>query len=168
MNWSIETSPLKLPNESVEINLRVPQEGWIAVCDGLEFIESLRIRDGPGAMLELSPMGVAIQYESIVIINTENVTLPLLRDWSGDAPSLDIWSVSAPDILNQNQSTLVTITSEKEEGLHNIFWISTTDEAVVLNLQLGALWEAVADENLCSWNRVDREPDSGGSLFHRT
>ena len=84
-------------------------------------------------MLELSPMGVAIQYESIVITNTENVTLPLLRDWSGDAPSLDIWSVSAPDILNQNQSTLVTITSEKEEGLHNIFWISTTDEAVVLN-----------------------------------
>ncbi len=133
LNWSIETSPLKLPNESVEINLRVPQEGWIAVCDGLEFIESLRIRDGPGAMLELSPMGVAIEYESIVIINAENVTLPLLRDWSGDAPSLDIWSVSAPDILNQNQSTLVTITSEKEEGLHNIFWISTTDEAVVLN-----------------------------------
>ena len=85
-------------------------------------------------MLEQSPMGVAIQYENIVIINSDNVTLPLLRDWSGDAPSLDIWKISAPDFLNQNQSTLVTITSEKEEGLHNIFWISTTDEALVLNL----------------------------------
>ena len=134
LNWSIETSPLKLPNDSVEINLRVPQKGWIAVCDGHEFIESLRIRDGPGAMLEQSPMGVAIQYENVSIINSDNVTLPLLRDWSGDAPSLDIWRISAPDFLNQNQSTLITITSEKEEGLHNIFWISTTDEALVLNL----------------------------------
>ena len=134
MNWSIETSPLKLPNDSVEINLRVPQKGWIAVCDGHEFIESLRIRDGPGAMLEQSPMGVAIQYENVSIINSDNVTLPLLRDWSGDAPSLDIWRISAPDFLNQNQSTLITITSEKEEGLHNIFWISTNDKALVLNL----------------------------------
>ena len=44
---------------------------------------------GQAPCWNMSPMGVAIQY-SIVIINSENVTLPLLRDWSGDAPSLDI------------------------------------------------------------------------------
>ena len=85
-------------------------------------------------MLEQSPMGVAIQYENISIINSDKCDIAALEGLVRRCSIIGHLENSAPDFLNQNQSTLVTITSEKEEGLHNIFWISTTDEALVLNL----------------------------------
>ena len=133
LNWSIETSPLLLPSEQVEINLRLPSDGWIAICDGHEFIESLRIRDGPGVMLSGTPLGLEITEATIGIINADNASIPLLRDWSGDAPSLDVWSISAPDSLVENETTTITVTPENGENSLGVFWISTTDEAVVLN-----------------------------------
>tara|TARA_Y100001978_G_scaffold202818_1_gene225284 strand:+ start:8312 stop:10723 length:2412 start_codon:yes stop_codon:yes gene_type:complete len=133
MDWNINTASLILPPNPGKINLTVPSGGWLTVCDGRIILESLRVRDGPDVQLSSSAMGISITEEKVVIANLGNQTVPLSRDWSGDAPSLDVWSVDAPDQLISNQTAELTVSFDGQEELSGFFWISTNQNSVILN-----------------------------------
>ena len=84
----------------ISVNLTIPSEGWVVVCEGREMIEVLRIKEGLDIQSSVSGMGILIDSETFSIENRENMTVTVgSREWSGDVPSLDVWYVEGPDSI---------------------------------------------------------------------
>jgi hypothetical protein len=134
IDWNLGTASLILSPNPISVNLTIPSEGWVVVCEGRELIEVLRIKEGLDIQSSVSGMGMAIDSETFSIENRENMTVTLSREWSGDVPSLDVWHVDGPDSIAANQSAEVTVTFDSGGGVLSSVWLTTDDNGAVLHL----------------------------------
>ena len=134
IDWNLGTASLTLSPNPISVNLTIPSEGWMVVCDGREMIEVLRIKEGLDIQSSDSGMGIAIDSETFSIENRENMTVTVSREWSGDVPSLDVWHVDGPDSIAANQSVEVTVTFDSDGGVFGSVWLTTDDNGVILHL----------------------------------
>jgi len=134
IDWNIGTASLILSANPASVNLTIPSEGWVVVCQGRDIIEVLRIKEGLDVQSSVSGMGIAIDSEKFSIENRENMTVTVSREWSGDVPSLEVWYVDGPDSIPANQSAEITVTFDNSGGAFGSAWITTDSNGVVLHL----------------------------------
>ena len=96
IDWNLGSASLVLSSNPLSVNLTIPSEGWVVLCDGRDIIEVLRIKDGLDVQSSVSGMGIGINSQVFSIENRENMTITVSRDWSGDVPSLDLWNIDVP------------------------------------------------------------------------
>ena len=134
VDWNLGTSSLILSSNPLSVNLTIPSEGWVVLCDGRHIIEVLRIKDGLDVQSSVSGMGIGINSQVFSIENRENMTIAVSRDWSGDVPSLDLWDIDGPDSIEANRSAELTVIFDSNSEAISSVWITTDNSGVVLHL----------------------------------
>ena len=127
--WKIELSDqssIIIPENSLGVGtLQMNGPGWLAICDDTNMLSWYSMVEGPD---------VLSNYDEDIIFNRENYSMPISLDWTGDAAGSDFWDVSVPSEVSAMSSVQVNITSNGDPEASLVYWVTTGDDGITLNL----------------------------------
>ena len=136
--WEIELSDrssIIVPENSPGVGtLQMNGPGWLAICDDTNMLSWYSMVEGPDVL--------PYYGEEFIIFNRENYSIPISLDWTGDAAGSDYWEVSVPAEVSTMSSVQVNITSNGEPEALLVYWVTTGDDGITLNLAARSFIEA--------------------------
>ncbi len=135
-NWTFEDqSTIRIPSGDPGLGvLFFPSEGWISVCQGSDMIGAYELIEGLDIMMYPGHIGMQNALSQFVIINRENLTLPIGVEWTGDSPDAEVWNVSIPNQLSPESDVMIEILTVGEVQLYRTVWVSIEGGQVTINL----------------------------------
>ncbi|MDP7659234.1 MAG: hypothetical protein QGF77_04725, partial [Candidatus Thalassarchaeaceae archaeon] len=128
--WKVELSDrssILIPENSPGVGtLQMNGSGWLAICDDTNMLSWYSMVEGPDVL--------PYYGEEFIIFNRENYSIPISLDWTGDAAGSDYWEVSVPAEVSTMSSVQVNITSNGEPEALLVYWVTTGDDGITLNL----------------------------------
>ena len=128
--WKIELSDqssIIIPENSLGVGtLQMNGPGWLAICDDTNMLSWYSMVEGPDVL--------PYYGEEFIIFNRENYSMPISLDWTGDAAGSDYWDVSVPSEVSAMSSVQVNITSNGDPEASLVYWVTTGDDGITLNL----------------------------------
>ena len=100
--------------------------GWFAICDDTNMLSWYSMVEGPDVLSNYD--------EEFIISNRENYSMSISLDWTGDAAGSDYWDVSVPSEVSAMSSVQVNITSNGDPEASLVYWVTTGDDGITLNL----------------------------------
>ena len=136
--WEIELSDrssIIVPENSPGVGtLQMNGPGWLAICDDTNMLSWYSMVEGPDVL--------PYYGEEFIIFNRENYSMPISLDWTGDAAGSDYWEVSVPSEVSAISSVQVNITSNGDPEALLVYWVTTGDDGITLNLAARSFIEA--------------------------
>ena len=128
--WKIELSDqssIIIPENSLGVGtLQMNGPGWLAICDDTNMLSWYSMVEGPDVLSNYD--------EEFIISNRENYSMSISLDWTGDAAGSDYWDVSVPSEVSAMSSVQVNITSNGDPEASLVYWVTTGDDGITLNL----------------------------------
>jgi len=128
--WEIELSDrssIIVPENSPGVGtLQMNGPGWLAICDDTNMLSWYSMVEGPDVL--------PYYGEEFIIFNRENYSMPISLDWTGDAAGSDYWEVSVPSEVSAISSVQVNITSNGDPEALLVYWVTTDEDGITLNL----------------------------------
>ncbi|MFL2956074.1 MAG: hypothetical protein ACJZ39_01240 [Candidatus Thalassarchaeaceae archaeon] len=128
--WEIELSDqssIIIPENSLGVGtLQMNGPGWLAICDDTNMLSWYSMVEGPDVLSNYD--------EEFIISNRENYSMSISLDWTGDAAGSDYWDVSVPSEVSAMSSVQVNITSNGDPEASLVYWVTTGDDGITLNL----------------------------------
>ncbi|MDG1532868.1 MAG: hypothetical protein P8Q35_00270 [Candidatus Thalassarchaeaceae archaeon] len=128
--WEIELSDqssIIIPENSLGVGtLKMNGPGWLAICDDTNMLSWYSMVEGPDVLPNYG--------EEFIISNRENYSMSISLDWTGDAAGSDFWDVSVPSEVSAMSSVQVNITSNGDPEASLVYWVTTGDDEITLNL----------------------------------
>ena len=136
--WEIELSDqssIIIPENSLGVGtLQMNGPGWLAICDDTNMLSWYSMVEGPDVL--------PYYGEEFIIFNRENYSMPISLDWTGDAAGSDYWEVSVPSEVSAISSVQVNITSNGDPEALLVYWVTTDEDGITLNLAARSFIEA--------------------------
>ena len=136
--WEIELSDrssIIVPENSPGVGtLQMNGPGWLAICDDTNMLSWYSMVEGPDVL--------PYYGEEFIIFNRENYSMPISLDWTGDAAGSDYWEVSVPSEVSAISSVQVNITSNGDPEALLVYWVTTDEDGITLNLAARSFIEA--------------------------
>ena len=136
--WEIELSDrssIIVPENSLGVGtLQMNGPGWLAICDDTNMLSWYSMVEGPDVL--------PYYGEEFIIFNRENYSMPISLDWTGDAAGSDYWEVSVPSEVSAISSVQVNITSNGDPEALLVYWVTTDEDGITLNLAARSFIEA--------------------------
>jgi len=130
VEWEIELSDqssIIIPENSLGVGiLQMNGPGWLAICDDTNMLSWYSMVEGPDVLPNYG--------EEFIISNRENYSMSISLDWTGDAAGSDYWDVSVPSEVSAMSSVQVNITSNGDPEASLVYWVTTGDDGITLNL----------------------------------
>ena len=135
-NWTFsDRSTIMIPaGDNGDGTLYFESAGWLAFCQMGDMMRSYRLVEGEDVLLVPGDLDSGLTLSQYVIVNRENTSMDVRVEWTGDAPSSDVWEVSIPDFVEAHSDVVIDISPSGELSLYRAAWVSVDEGEITVHL----------------------------------
>jgi len=107
--------------------------GWLAICDGLELVDTFRINMGHDIHVSAG-LGIGIDEDHFEVHNRGKAPIVLSVEIYGDAIETSVWELEIPEELDAGASSEITVRSIGNQTLDRAVWVTADSSEITIHL----------------------------------